>query len=365
MQRYSLYIMRQLGEATLIIAFSLTSIVWLTQALRFVDFIVNRGVSVLTFLHLTLLMVPSLLLIVLPFALFVSALFVYNRLLSDSEMVVMSACGLSHWQLARPALQMGMVVALICYGISLYLLPVTYREFKDMQSFLRDNYASLLLQEGVFNSPVEGLTVFLRERNQSGTLRGILVHDHRDPEKAITMMAQEGKLVKGPEGTHYFILSHGNRQEMNHGRLSVLNFESYPVDLSFYTSGRKQRERKPEELFLGELLAGDSLDPVHHLRLQAEAHHRLVWPLYAVCLPLLAVMMLLTGEFNRRGKWQRVAGAVTIALALIAAAISLQNSAAQHSLLFGAMYVLVLSVMAMTIWRLVAEPRMTASGRMA
>ncbi len=358
MYQYSLYIMRQLGWSTLVVSLSLTSIVWLTQALRFVDFIVNRGVSVLTFMHLTLLLIPSLLLVVLPFSLFVSALFVYNRLLSDSELVVMSSSGLSHWQLARPALQVAAITGLLCYAISLYLLPVTYREFKDMQNFLRDNYASLLLQEGVFNSPVEGLTVFLRERNPNGTLRGILVHDNRDPQKAVTMMAQEGKLVKGPQGTHYFILKNGNRQEMNKGKLSVLNFESYPVDISFYTAGRKQRQRKPEEMFVFELFDMAQQDPARALPLEAEAHHRITWPLYCVSLTLLAVMMLLTGEFNRRGKWQRIIIAVMLALFVVSLAISLQNLAARYSMLFPSMYALVLAVGIFSAWRLIAEPHM-------
>lgn len=365
MQRYSVYIMKQLGWSTLIVALSLTSIVWLTQALRFVDFIVNRGVSVLTFLHLTLLLVPSLLLIVLPFALFVSVLFVYNRLLGESELVVMSSSGLSHWQLARPAFQVAACVSLLCYVISLYLLPVTYREFKEMQTFLRDNYASLLLQEGVFNSPVEGLTVFLRERHANGTLRGILVHDNRDPEKAVTMMAQEGKLVKSPEGPHYFILKQGNRQEMNKGRLSVLNFDSYPVDISFYTARQDRRKRKPEEMFVGELFSAEETDPARQTQLQAEAHHRLSWPLYSISLGLFAVMMLLTGEFNRRGKWQRITAASLSALAIVALAIGLQNMATKQMALFPSIYALVLMVGAFSAWRLVAEPRMAPLKREA
>src|ERR1700727_1241695 len=99
---YSKYIVKNLVHSTLLITFSLTSIVWLTQALRFIDFIVNQGVSIIIFLTLTALLIPSLLFMILPPAMFCSVLFVYNKLRNDSELVVMQASGLSNWRLAKP-----------------------------------------------------------------------------------------------------------------------------------------------------------------------------------------------------------------------------------------------------------------------
>ena len=95
MYHYSKYIARHLVHSTLLITFSLTSIIWLTQALRFIDFIVNQGVSITIFLKLTVLLLPSLVLMILPPALFCSVLFVYNKLKMDSELIVMQAAGLS------------------------------------------------------------------------------------------------------------------------------------------------------------------------------------------------------------------------------------------------------------------------------
>ena len=249
MYRYGLYIIQQLTVSTLLVTFSLTSIVWLAQALRFVDYIVNRGISILTFLHLTVLLIPSLLMVVLPFALIVSVLYVYHKLMQESELVVLQGAGLSRWQLARPAIQFALLVMIISYSITLYFLPVTYNRFRELQYFLRDNYASLLLQEEVFNSPVEGLTVFLRARDKNDVLHGILVHDSRVPGQPVTMMAQEGTLVKTAQGPR-FMLRSGNRQEMREGKLSVLDFDSYALDIGFYSTKQRTRTPNPQELSL-------------------------------------------------------------------------------------------------------------------
>jgi len=361
MYRYSIYIMKHLAWATALVTLSLTSIIWLTQALRFIDFIVSRGISFGSFIELTLLLIPSLLLFVLPFGLLCAVLYVYYRLMMDSEILVLSSAGLSRFQLAKPALNIGIIVTLIAYGISLYILPVSYRQFKDMQAFLRDNYASLLLQEEVFNSPVEGLTVYIHERDKSGILRGIIVHDSRDLTKPpITMMAEEGRLIETPSGPR-FVMYRGNRQEVEKGNVSFLNFDQYTLDISFYAANNNSRQRQPEEMFLPDLLFPASTGD-EAARLIAEGHNRLTWPLFSLALTLLAVSILLTGEFNRRGQWQRVTSAIIIAGVTLSLSVGLLNLAVKQPWMILLMYGNVMLVITVSVMKLVGEKKLIRRG---
>jgi lipopolysaccharide export system permease protein len=329
LRRYTAYMMKSLAWPTLLIAVSLTSIIWLTQALRYIDFTINRGLGIADFIYLTALLVPSLMLIILPIALFVAVVFCYHRLAAESELVVLKAAGLSPLQLARPAILMGLLVTMLCYALSLYLMPATKRQFKDMQSFLRDNYTSVLLQEEVFNSPVDGLTVFVRQRDPQGVLRGILVHDNRLDGQEVTMMAEEARLMQTPAGPRFYLVN-GMRQEMQKGRISWLNFDSYNLDLSLYTENRNQRERGAEELFLPELLHPDTTDETLRRKYMTEVHQRFSWPIYALGLALLAVAAMLAGEFNRRGQWRRIALVSGAAVGVVIAAAGLANLTARH-----------------------------------
>lgn len=352
MHHYIRYIGKNLGGTALIVAFSLTSIVWLTQALRFIDFIVNRGVSVLTFLKLTALIVPSLLYVVMPLTMFIAVLFIYSKLLGDSELVVLQNAGLSRFQISKPVMMVGMAAALFAYFISLYALPVTYRQFKDMQVFLRDNYASMLLQEEVFNTPMDGMTVFVRERDQnSGLLKGILVHDNRDIHNPVTMMAQRGQLQQTAKGPR-FLLYEGNRQEVKDGRLSFLKFDSYSIDLSFYAKVDEARNRKPEELFLNELFSTAEEQPERKGELLAEAHQRIIWPLYNLVLALFAAAMLLKGQFNRRGNWQRVSASAFAAVVIVGVGLSFQNIVAENIVLVPLAYGVIGFWLMLDLWLL-------------
>lgn len=359
LSHYQRYIMKLLLWPLLLITFSLTCIIWLTQALRFIDFIINRGLSVLDFVNITLLLVPSLLTIIVPVALFISVIFCYNKLVADSELVVMESSGLSPWQLARPAILIGIAGMLISFALALYVMPAANRQFKDMQDFLRNNYTSVLLQEEVFNHPAPGLTVFIRTRNDDGVLKGILVQDNRVPGQSVTMMADEGRMTQTARGPR-FLLKRGMRQEMREGRISWLDFDSYNLDLSFYTQQAERRVRDPRERYLRELFTPElGLSPEQYPRFMAEAHQRLTWPLYTLALAMLAAAVLLRSEFNRRGRWKRIVMLCVVSLMAVLVSFALANLTARIPMLAVLMYGNACLVLITAGWLLLRPPAMT------
>jgi len=291
MKGYTRYILQSLTGPLLIITGTLTAVIWLTQSVRYIDMIINRGLGLPTFLYLSILIIPSLISIILPISLFIAVIYTYNKLIMSSELIVMEGAGLSRLALARPAMIISICAVIIGYVLTLYLLPASYREFKDMQAFIRDNYAAVLLQEGVFNSPVQGLTVYIQEHEGNGMLKGILVHDNRTPDRPVTMLAEEGKLIQTSTGLNFDLIN-GNRQEINQqqGQLSLLYFEHYSLDLSMLTRNKTDRWREPQERYVSELFRPERLRPEMTGRLRAEGHQRLTWPLYSFILTLLALI---------------------------------------------------------------------------
>lgn len=318
MQGITKYILRELVGAMLFVTFALTGVVWLSHSLRFVDLIVNRGLSIGTFFHFTLLLMPTFLSVILPFALFCAVVYTYHRLTIDSELVVLRAAGLSQIALARPALILAGVVTLVCYSIMLYFMPLGFREFRDRYVVIRGDYTQILLREGTFNKIVKGITVYVRTSQSNGELRGILVHDNRDPNSPVTMMAERGALVRSPDGPRLLLIN-GNRQEVDaNGRsLRLLTFDRNIFDLSNLAGAKGPRWRKPRERYLHELLGPlDSERDITHLaELRAEGHQRLVAPLFSVVFALIGLAATLAGKHSQRGRVPRIllgAGAVVV-----------------------------------------------------
>lgn len=361
MTAISRYILRQLFEATVFVTIVLASTIWLTQSLRFVELIINRGLSLGAFLYLTSLLLPSFLIIILPVALACAILYVYNKLTMDSELVVLRAAGLNQLRLAQPALLMGLAVSVICYSLSLYFLPASFRQFKDLESSIRNDYSAVFLREGMFNTVSEGFTVYIRARESSGELLGILVHDSRVPGKPVTMMAERGAILATEEGPRVLLVE-GNRQEVERqsGRLSLLYFDRYTVDLSQFTRATENRWREPPERFLNELFYPDLSDPnnMHYQKsLKAEGHQRLVAPLYPLIYALIAVSAMLSGQFDRRGQARRILAAVAAVAIAQSAQIGLSNLSAKLPIAIAFMYLGPLSFAAVALIVLLRRPR--------
>lgn len=329
MKHYIRYILSHIAWPTLLITASLTSIIWLTRALRYIDFIVNRGLSIGDFLYITVLLVPSLLMILLPISLFIAILVAYNKLSSDSELVVMSSAGISRAQLAVPTAIFASFIMAIVFLISLEVLPAANRGFKDMKLLIQNNYTSILLQEEVFNNPADGLTVFVRERDDKGNLGGILVHDSRSGTQ-LTLMAKTGQLVNTPDGPRFY-LQGGLRQEMRNGKISWLRFDAYTLDITLYTGGSTNRRLGADEMGIAELFATarDTSNTMytdkHRAEMIAEAHKRLSWPLYCVGVSLLSLAIFLGGQHQRRGKWKRVTAASAVIASSLVLSVASSN----------------------------------------
>ena len=339
MSCYQRYILRQLVGPFVLVTLGLTAVVWLSQSLRIIDMIVNKGLSLSAFMLMSMLVLPTFLGAILPIAFFCSLLFVYNRLTIDSELVSLRAAGVGQWSLAKPALVMATVIAVLSYAIGMYLMPISHREFKERQFVLRGDHSALLLEEGTFNTLTQGVTVYIRGRD-GGTLNGILVHDARNRERPITMMAEKGLLVRTIQGPR-FILINGHRQRIDRdsSRLSVLNFERYTIDLGALAQPESARWREPRERFIDELLSADS-DGAEQMRgkFLSEAHNRIVSPLFAYALTAIGLAALLSGNVDRRGPWRRILASIAAAVVFEAVALFLVNASAKDSHLIPLMY---------------------------
>src|SRR5258706_2640433 len=180
MPRLSSYVLKHLIGPTALFAVLLTAVVWLTQSLRLLDLVINRGQSAPTFLYLSMLVLPSLLVIILPIAFFSGALYGLSRLNADSELVVMGAAGYSRSQLATPVFLAAGIVMAATYLCGLYLMPAGQRAMKDKVLDIRADVGAALLSEGEFNTPAKGLTVFIRDLSADGQIRGVLVDPNRN-----------------------------------------------------------------------------------------------------------------------------------------------------------------------------------------
>lgn len=347
MTRIDRYILRQLAAGLLAVTLGLAALVWLTQSLRFIELVLDRGLSLAVFVELTSLMLPGFIAVILPITTFIVVLFIYVRLNTDRELVVMRAAGLSPLRLARPAILLALFSVAIGYALHLWLVPMSHTAFRVWQFEIRNQMAAILLQEGVFSSVGDELTFYARLRERDGTMRGILVHDAREPGAPVTILAETGRIANTPLGPRV-TLENGVRQQVERvpppagspagtppqTRLNVLSFRENSVDLARATRQEETRFRDSRERSVAELLNPDpaeGLRPRDIARFVGEAHQRMSAPLTALSLALVALAVALTGQFRRHGGGFRLVTGIGLAVGLLALGLTIGNLATRNN----------------------------------
>jgi lipopolysaccharide export system permease protein len=300
------YIFRTAFGAFALIAASLTLLIWITQALREIDLMTNQGQAILVFIGMTGLLIPVLVLIIAPIALMVAVTYTLNKLNADSEMIVMSASGMSPWRLFIPFILVALVVSLMVAVIGAYLGPKGLRELRTWAAHLRADLISTIVKPGRFTTIERGLTIHIRERRPNGQLLGILIDDRRDPKEQATILAERGQILEN-EGGAFLVLETGSvhRREDAERDPAIVQFERYAFDLSRFSGSETSRTLTPRERYLWEIAAPAPDDPLYRLQpgaFRAELHDRLAAPLYPLAFAVLAYAFLGTPATTRQSR---------------------------------------------------------------
>ena len=305
------YVFKHLLLSTVSVTLILTFSIWLTQSLRFIDFVLLRGFPLTTFFKFIFFLLPDLLSILLPIATFIGVIYTYNKLYGDSELIILRASGLSNLQIVKPALLLCGVVIMVLYSINFYLLPASFQKFKNMEVEIRTKVGTHMIHAGEF-FPIKNVTIFVDQKNTEGVLEGILIQDNSKPNKKVTVMAEQGMILEQDKNLKV-VLINGTRQEFDliKQKPSLLTFKQYTLDLSLSDAHPEKRELKPYERFIDELLnpSDENLDDNLAIKLKAEAHQRIITPLVVLSFVLTGLCFILRGDYMRRGRSLKIAKA--------------------------------------------------------
>ncbi|MGB3179190.1 MAG: LPS export ABC transporter permease LptF [Albidovulum sp.] len=315
MSRFDRYLLSQLMMLFGFFALILVSVYWVNRAVSLFDQLISDGQSAWVFLEFTALTLPNVIRQVLPVAAFVSAVYVTNRLSSDSELVVMQATGFSPFRLARPVLYFGLIVGLMIAVLVHVLVPSSRAKLSERRGEIAENIAGRFLSEGAFLHPAPGITFYISKITQQGELQQIFLSDIRKPGERTTYTARKALLVKDPSGPR-LIMFDGLAQTLRttSRKLAVTRFADFTYDIGALMDGSAARPPTIEEVPTSTLL-WPSPDQIKTLgsdreRMTAEAHQRIAKPLLAVVSALIGFSALLTGGFSRFGLWRQIAMAV-------------------------------------------------------
>lgn len=320
MSIFERYVFRSALTAFLAGLGTLTGVVWMAMALRQVDLMATKGQTLIIFLTVTGLIVPSLVMVIAPIALFIAVIFTLNKLNGDSEIVVMSASGMSPQRFMRPFIWLAILVTGFAAFTSLWAMPASFREITVQMTKIRTDMLTRVIREGQFVNLDAGFVFHFRERGANGEMYGLFIQDRREAGRVSTYIAEAGRSIE-VDTQNYLVLEKGSiqRQTPDSPDPAIVSFERYAIDLAQFSPDETGAPLRARERTTAALLMRDANEPMVRSnpgRFRQELHERFLSPLYALVFCMIAFAALGQPKTTRQGRGMAVTLAITAAVAL-------------------------------------------------
>lgn len=317
MSRFDRYLLSQLLALFGFFSLVLVAVYWVNRAVMLFDQLIGDGQTALVFLEFSLLFLPNVISLVLAISAFAATVFVINRLTQESELVVMQACGLSAWRLARPVLYFGLIVAAMMLMLTHVLVPASRATLALRSAQISDDVTARFLRDGQFLHPATGITLYIREISANGELHDLFLADDRGSNSHAIYTARRALLARSDSGPKLVMLD-GMVQTLaiDSTRLSTTRFADFTYDLAGVLASRTPPRRTVYALSTFDLLAptaallAESGQSAAAFRF--EIHNRFAQSLLSTAAALVGFSALLLGAFSRVGLWRQILFAVVL-----------------------------------------------------
>ncbi|MFG5382505.1 LPS export ABC transporter permease LptF [Yoonia sp. R2-816] len=293
----------------------LVLIYWINRAVVLFDQLIADGQSAWVFLEFTALTLPAVIRLALPLAAFAAAIYVTNRMTTESELVVVQATGYSAFRLARPVLYFGLIVALLMSILMHFLVPISTARLAERQNDIAQNATARLLTEGQFIEPIQNVTFYVREITPAGELLNIFLSDTRNPDEEVTYTAAQAYLVRDGDDTQ-LVMVDGMAQTLRTAdqRLFTTSFDDFAYNIGSLITTGTSRGRRASQVPTWELLnptpALEEETGNSAARLLSRGHDRFSQSILGTVAALLGFATLLIGGFSRFGVWRQIVAAI-------------------------------------------------------
>ena len=237
-----------------------TCILLIGRILRLIELVVTRGVPLLQIGKLFALILPTFLEMTVPMAFLLAILLGLGRMSNDQELLAMKASGVSAPQILGPIALVGLVVALITLGLTMFARPTANFALKKELYNIARNRVGTALREKVFNDDFPQILIYVEELVPPGnTAQGVLIVDKRDRTREDIILGKVARITTDEEtNTLGLRLFDGSvyERERNRPGFSQTRFNIYDLkfDLDELVGPVRQKEAGPKEMPLTELL---------------------------------------------------------------------------------------------------------------
>jgi len=305
----------------IISSFSITFIIWIIQAVNFLDLVSNDGHSLKVYFYYVSLNLPKIFSKTVIFVFFISIFYVINKYNNANELLVFWNNGIKKISFINFILKLSILFLILQLFLNLFVVPKSQSLARDYIKSSNIDFLPKLISEKKFINVVKNLTIFVEEYNRGGDLNKIYINEKINQDKSKVIVAEKGKIYK-KDDEFFLRLYNGGITNLNTDNSLTINFSETDYDLSNFSTKTvtypKMQELESEfiincfkEFFLKnnsdkkKIIENSSQEKCENRKLKSigeELYKRLILPFYTLIISLIAASLIIEPKskyFNR------------------------------------------------------------------
>ena len=221
----------------LLMSLSLGLIVWVIQAVNYLDFMTEDGHGFYVYFSYTLYNFPKIIHRILPFVFFISLFYQINKYELKNELIIFWTAGVSKFQFIKIILIFSIVFFTFQIILGAYVSPVGQDKARNFIRNSNVDFFPSLFQEGKFIDVLKNLSIFIESEEPDGIFNNIFLKETNKSSNNMSKViyAKKGSL-KNAEGKRYLELFDGNVVNVDDFKTNNFSFDKIDFDLNQYGS---------------------------------------------------------------------------------------------------------------------------------
>jgi lipopolysaccharide export system permease protein len=294
----------------LLVIFAISIIIWVLQAVNYLDFVIEDGHGFLVYFKYTLLSLPKIISRIFPFAIFLTFSFILLKYENKNELVIFWNFGIKKINFINFFIKFSLWFVLVSLLLNAVITPFTQDKAR---SFIRSSNLDFfegILKPKEFIDIIGNLTIYFDEKNKNNELINIFLNEKTSLNNSKTTFAKIAK-INIKNNTKILTLYDGMSINVINGKISEFEFSKTDYNISKFSSNTIMHQKTQEvttidlircSLFFKDIIKNKNVIKINNCissnleNIYKELYSRLIKPLYVTFLISIALLFILKSK---------------------------------------------------------------------
>ena len=235
MKKLILKIFKRYKPIFFILIVCLATIVWIIQAVNFLDLISEDGHGLRVYFSYTLFSLPKIISKILPFIFMISLFYIILSYENNNELIIYWINGITKLNFTNVLIKISLIYFFLQLILTTLIVPYT---LDQARSFFRSSNVDLftsIIKDKKFIDSVEDLTIFV-ENKENNFLKNIIIKEKIDENNSQIIVAQNGEIISSNDNVKKIMLNNGKIINTENSNQSIIDFTKFSLDLSKFNT---------------------------------------------------------------------------------------------------------------------------------